>query len=480
MPHSAPPSLAAEPPWYSGISRYQWMVLVIASLGWVFDTFEGQIFVASMREAVPSLVPEGTTEGRISFYNNVALAAFLVGGALGGIAFGVMSDRIGRKRTLSYTILFYSVFTCLSALSQTWWHLAGLRFLVALGVGGEWAVAGSLVAETFPRRARAHVGSLFHASSVFGAYLAVAAGIFLIGNPALVEWATRPSMNWLSRFGEPTTFPWRLGFALGVLPALLIVWIRLSLRESEAWETAQRRDELDEQRRLGAVADLFRGIVARRTAVGVTLAAVGLATFWSVHIYGKDLLRSAVAHRDVRLSDAGGVVPAMAESQQHSTQREATLKRWEMIGMFLVTTGGGVGLAAFGPICERLGRRGAFVAFNLAGCAAGVTLFTWPMQNVALLCCLLPAFGFITLGMHAGYAVYFPELFPTRLRATGAGFCFNGGRLLAGPMILANGWLQQRWNIDQFHAAAVCSLLFLVGAAIAFVGPETKGRELEA
>src|SRR5687768_12801022 len=98
--------------WYSGITRYQWLVLVIASLGWIFDAFEGQIFVASMNEAMPSLVPPGTSEGRVAFYNNVALGSFLLGGALGGIAFGVLSDRFGRKRTLSWTILFYSVFTC--------------------------------------------------------------------------------------------------------------------------------------------------------------------------------------------------------------------------------------------------------------------------------------------------------------------------------------------------------------------------------
>lgn len=478
MPDSAPRRQAAEPPWYSGITRYQWLVLVIASLGWVFDTFEGQIFVASMREAVPSLVPAGTSEGRISFYNNVALAAFLVGGAVGGIAFGVMSDRVGRKRTLSYTILFYSVFTCLSAASQTWWHLAGLRFLVALGVGGEWAVAGALVAETFPRRARAHVGSLFHASSVLGAYLAIAAGVFLIGNPAIAAWASHPSMQWVGRFAEPATLPWRLGFAVGVLPALLIVWIRFSLREPETWEAARQRGDRGGEQRLGAVVDLFRGELARRTFVGVALAAVGLATFWSVNIYGKDLLRAAVERRGLASDGQTVADEAATTSPQAAAERNASLKRWEMLGMFLVTTGGGLGLVAFGPICERLGRRGAFLAFHLGGFGAAALMFGWPLDSVPALCVALPAFGFLTLGMHAGYAVYFPELYPTRLRGTGAGFCFNGGRLIAGPMILANGWLQERWNLAPFHAAALCSLLFLVGAAVVAFAPETKGREL--
>ena len=104
--------------WYHGITRYQWLVLLIASLGWVFDVFEGQIFVASMNEAMPSLVPAETTEGQISQYNNIALGAFLLGGALGGIFFGMLSDRIGRTKTMSITNLYYSVFTCLSAFSQ--------------------------------------------------------------------------------------------------------------------------------------------------------------------------------------------------------------------------------------------------------------------------------------------------------------------------------------------------------------------------
>ena len=108
--------------WYSGITRYQWLVLTIASLGWIFDVFEGQIFVASMSEAMPSLVPESASTGQIALYNNIALASFLLGGALGGIFFGMLSDRIGRKRTMMLTIVFYTLFTCVSAFSQQWWR----------------------------------------------------------------------------------------------------------------------------------------------------------------------------------------------------------------------------------------------------------------------------------------------------------------------------------------------------------------------
>src|SRR5437773_5317425 len=121
--------------WYSGITGYQWLVLAIASLGWIFDVFEGQVFVASMNEAMPSLLPADADEPTSKLYNNIALGAFLAGGALGGVVFGALGDRIGRARTMVITILMYSFFTCLTAFSKKWLQIVVLRFLVALGVG---------------------------------------------------------------------------------------------------------------------------------------------------------------------------------------------------------------------------------------------------------------------------------------------------------------------------------------------------------
>ena len=121
---------ASRKKWYEGVTSYMWLVLLIGSLGWVFDIFEGQIFVASMKEAMPSLLPEGTLDGTVDFYNNIALASFLVGGALGGVLFGMLSDRIGRTKTMILTILMYSFFTCVTAFAQSWWQMVVLRFLV--------------------------------------------------------------------------------------------------------------------------------------------------------------------------------------------------------------------------------------------------------------------------------------------------------------------------------------------------------------
>lgn len=435
-------------PWYHDISRYQWLVLIVASLGWVFDVFEGQIFVASMKQAMPALTP-AEQEQKIPLYTNITFAAFLFGGALGGVVFGVLSDRLGRKRTLTYTILLYSLFTCLSAFASTWWEMAGYRFLVALGVGGEWAVASALVAEVFPQRARAWSQSIFHASSVLGTFLAVAAGAFIVANPRLT--AT------LALAGhEFVLTSWRIGFLLGIVPSLLIIWIRVSLREPERWVKAS--NTAGESR--GSVRQLFQGGLLRRTLIGVGLAAVGLATFWGTHIYGKDVMQQAY-------------------QQSTGEQDPQVLKHVEMLGMFLVTTGGGLGLIAFGPICERLGRRGAFLFYHLGGLAASLVVFK-QVSGMTATAVLLPVFGFLTLGMHAGYAVYFPELFPTRLRSTGGGFCFNVGRILAAPILALSGWMQTQRGISTANAAALLSLLFAVGIVFLLFAPETKGQDLPA
>ncbi len=548
--------VSEEGPWYAGVTRYQWMVLIIASLGWVFDVFEGQIFVASMNEAMPSLVPAGTPNGTISLYKNITFAAFLLGGALGGVLFGMLSDRIGRKKTMSLTIIMYSLFTCVSAFSGVWWHMVIFRFLVAMGVGGEWAVASTMVAEEFPSKARARVSGIFHASSVFGTYLAILTSTLLIGNENIQAWA--------EDIGYPSA-PWRIGFGVGVLPALLIIWIRRSLKEPESWVKAKSRAKDAPAESMGRITDLFRGDLLRPTLVGVTLAAVGLATFWGAHIYGRDLLRRDVELDHIRdvltesqkettinnlaqfqadlakaplpseggnatrrrpsnlwKTSAGppsGIRPSEAdwpnvevvkgrpsrelglsqivlkpeESSGVLHQHKAPIKRWEMLGMFLVTTGGGIGLLFFGPLCERIGRRAAFLVFHLGGLVATLVCFQL-LSGIGVLMVALPIFGFLTLGMHAGYAIYFPELYPTRLRGTGAGFCFNFGRILAAPILIIGGALQtlptadpNRWermtNVFSFgisleRTVSILSLLFLLGVFVLLFAPETKGREL--
>ena len=468
--------------WFEGITRYQWVVLIIASLGWVFDVFEGQIFVASMNEAMPSLEPTAST-GDVAVYNNIALGAFLLGGALGGIVFGLISDRIGRTKTMSITILFYSVFTCLSALSQTWWHMSIFRFLVAMGVGGEWAIASAMVYEVFPRRARAPVGGIFHASSVFGTYLAVAVGYFVIGSDAIQTWANSLDIEWF----DPQTIPWRLGFAIGVVPALLIIWIRLSLKEPDNWQAARAEASTGSGKKMGSLTELFSSEFLRKTLVGVSLAAIGLATFWGAHIYAKNVLKDSAINEmiEARLasetSDTQNSLIEATTKQRESIRAEikidsvSTIKGWEMFGMLITATGGGIGLITFGPLCQRIGRIKTFMFFHCGGFISAMILFNVPLSTTYLYTAL-PVFGFLTLGMHAGYAIYFPELYPTRIRGTGTGFCFNAGRIIAAPILFSGGWLQKTFNTGPLEIACGLSFLFLIGLLILLAAPETKDQ----
>jgi len=442
------PAAEAQLPWYAGVTRYQWLVLVIASLGWIFDIFESQVFVASSNEALWALTNVRPDEPGALLYVNLALGGFLVGGALGGIGFGMLSDRIGRVRTMILTILLYSIFTCLIALAQNWTQLVLLFFLVALGTGGEWAVASAMVAEVFPSRARARSLGIFQGSSVLGGWAAVAVGTWIVPN-----------------------YGWRWAFVVGVLPALLTIWIYSSLHEPQQWREAKAASQAGRQR-AGKLLDLFAAGLIRKTLLGVALATIGLATYWGVFIHGRQIFRRTVQDYYVP------VTATPEEKKALLKQYEGPIKHGEMAGMFLVTLGGGIGIVGFGPICERLGRRGAFVFYTLGAALVGPVAYqALPGAPTLVLCLALPVFGFFTAGMHGGFAVYFPELFPTRLRGTGGGFCFNGGRLLAAPILLLSGWMQRQIGSVE-NMASILAMLYLVGAAVALCAPETKGREL--
>jgi MFS family permease len=301
------------------------------------------------------------------------------------------------------------------------------------------------VAEIFPARARPAASGIFHASSVLGTFMAVSAGLFVNG--------------------LTVADAWRYGFLLGLAPALLVAWVRVSMREPENWQAARKTAEHDANKRLGRLTDLFATPALRRhTLLATALAIIGLATFWGTHIRGFDLLQNAEASVQASLPKA--VRDAHAPD------------RYRLFGMFLTTIGGGLGLLSFAPISQRVGRRNAFLFFHLGGFVL-VLVVCGTAYSVPALLVLLPVFGYFTLGMHAGYAVYFPELFPTRLRGTGAGFCFNMARVVAGPVLLGFAFLQgDPLYLGLPLAMVVLSSLFLVGAVLVLFAPETRGRPL--
>jgi len=421
-------SSPAELPWYAGVTRYQWLVLVIASAGWVFDAFEGQLFNITRVDLLADLLGVRGDSPEIKRWGDILLAVFLIGGTAGGVVFGMLADRFGRQPIMAATILFYSVFSGLTYFATEIWHVAVLRFLVALGVGGEWAVAAALVAEVFPARARAPASGIFHATSVLGIWLAALAAL-AVGSQ------------------------WRHAYLIGILPALLVLWVRTSIREPERWQQASAQGS-----QLGSLWALFSD---RRWAwpaiFGMLLAAVGLGTFWGVVVAGQDLTQELLVRSGV-------------------SQETATQKAKFAFGI-VQAAGGGLGLLAFGPLAHRLGRRGAF-AVMLVLALAIVPITCYVPRTYGQMLAILPLFAFFTVGIHAGYAIYFPELFPNHLRATGAGVCFNGGRLLAAPILYLSGQIKALPHMDLRLAVTLLSLLFVIGLGLLPFLPETKGRPL--
>jgi len=416
--------------WYSGIGRYQWLVLIIASAGWVFDVYESQIFNLTRADLLKDLLNDPAQE---KAWGEWMLAVFLAGGTTGGLLFGSLADRFGRGPIMIATILMYSAFSGLTYFVNDIYQLIALRFLVSVGIGGEWAVAAALVAEVFPNRARAQASAIFHGSSVLGTWLATLAALAVGTN-------------------------WRYAFLLGVLPALLVVWVRASIREPESWQ--KRKTDDDSKNKMGSFVYLLGNPRWRtRALLGMLLAAVGLGTFWSVTIAGQDIVKLFLSQADLGLE-----------------QSEIDDRAKFSYGI-IQATGGGLGLLAFGPIAAFMGRRAAFAAFHILGLLI-VPIVCFGPQSYWQLLILLPIYGFLTMGMHSGYAIYFPELFPTHLRATGASFCFNGGRLVAVPVLIYSGVLKKTEGLDLRYAICGLALLYLVGLFLLLFLPETKAQDL--
>jgi MFS family permease len=427
-----PPSVSPRRPrWYSGVTPYQWLILAIASAGWVFDTYEGQIFNLT-RSYLLNDIARGATTKQINAYGDLFLGIFLLGGTAGGLLFGSMADRWGRKPTMALTILMYSLCSGLTYFAQSLTQVGVLRFLVAMGVGGEWAVAASLVAEVFPAQARAHASGIFHATSVLGTWTATLASLAV-------------GMHW------------RYAYLIGIIPALLVAWVMASVKEPESWKRAGEK-----ARREGVKMGSLRELLTdprwmQRALFGMLLAAVGLGTFWAVTVAGQDLAKEMLTRQGVAAAEA--------------------TKKAQIAYGFVQTLGGGLGLLAFGPLCVWLGRKRAFT-WTMIGATLIVPITCFAPQNYTQLLILLPIFGFLTLAIHAGFAIYFPELFPTHLRATGAGFCFNVGRTVAATMLFFSGWLKARPGLDLRTAISLLGLLFLLGLIVISFLPETKDQPL--
>lgn len=409
---------SAERAWLWDMTRYQWVVLFAAWLGWGFDVFDGLLFNFVAPVCVPRLLAVPAGDPAVSRVTGAITAALLIGWATGGILFGFITDRLGRSRTLLITMLTYAIATAACALADSVWTLTAFRFVAALGIGGEWAAGASLVAEVVPERRRIAAGALLYTSAPLGIFLAsLVNDIFTKRIDAL---AAQPDLAW------------RLVFLSGLVPAAFALWIRRRVREPDVW-----------QRERGAVpqlAELFAPGLRRATLGGLAMSLVTLVTWWGTNAFLPFVLTFLAGPNATPATAAGAIT----------------------YGTTLFNVGGLVGTFGTIPLAH-LGRRPLFALYFAGGAAAIWLTFALPWDAVTRMR-LLFFDGLTVFGVVGSFSFYLPELFPVRLRGTGSGFCFNTGRYLAalGPFLVGQALAAAPTPMDAIRWMALVPLAGLL------------------
>ncbi len=418
------------------MTPYQWRVLLVAWLGWVFDSMDAMIYALVLHPALHDLLEaaqggQPVSDADIGWYGGIIFSIFLIGWAIGGVLFGALADYIGRTKTLILTILIYAVFTGLAALSDTWWHLALYRFLTALGIGGEWAAGASLVAEVWPEEKRAKAAGILQSAWAAGFFLAAAWYLLL------------------------RDYSWRVLFVVGVLPALVALLVRLWVKEPERWVKAHAQELRSGTVRSAKLVELFHGEFRRATWVGSSLAFVAVFGLWGATNWTPTLVRALPDMQGLQVADT---------------------KTYVVYATMALNVGALIGYLSFGALADRFGRRPLFALMCVGSLVMLPITFLAPHAYAHVLL-LLPLLGFFNNGIFSGFPIYLPELYPTSIRATGAGFCFNAGRVLASGGPFLTGYLVT--SLGSFgRAASAVALIYLVGLLILPFAPETKGQPL--
>jgi MFS family permease len=410
------------------LSARQWKSGIAAWLGWLFDGLDMHLYTVVATPLVAQLLlVHDPKDPAVGFYSSLIQAAFLVGWALGGGFFGRLGDRLGRARALMLTILTYASCTGLGFFAHTWWQLLIFRFLAALGIGGEWALGAALLAETWPRQWRPWIAATLQTGVNLGVLLAMAAVWLLSLIPFSVHYQA---------------YQHRAVFLVGVLPALLVLWIRRAVPEPDEWRTAQAQARA--LHRVPRVRDLFRGAVLRTTLLTMGVCALSLTAHWAFLFWFLQHLNNLLEG---------------FQTPDGITRTKTVAMTWVM-----VTSMGGNYLA--GAVARRLGYGRAIALFCLAYYLA--MTFTYSMhhthQTLSMLFLGIGAVG-VCQGVFALFTMYLPPLFPTLLRTTGAGFCYNIGRIVAAGGTVLFGVFFSKFG-DHRLALLYAGLLFLPAAAL--------------
>jgi MFS family permease len=428
------------------MNAYQWTVLLAAWLGWGFDIFDGLLFNYVAPNCVPTLLglTIGSPEAKAASlrWTGLLSSLLLVGWAIGGIVFGRLTDRIGRTRTLMLTMTIYAFGTAACAAAPNIWVLALFRFIAALGIGGEWGAGAAMVAEVVPEKRRVECGALLYTSAPVGLFLAGAVNYRIAG-------------VWMRDAPETS---WRWVFLAGLLPAAVALLFRLFVREPERWR------QVVAAAKPPALRELFDERHRALTRSGFLMALTALITWWScnafIPVVATGLAQTAAVERGLDRSATLGLVEA-----------------WKSLATTRFNWGGLLGTLLTVPAAKLLGRRtmfGLYFALSAVAIFATYGLDLPPETRLGMYFWL----GLTVFGVFGSFTYYLPELFPTRLRGTGAGFTYNVGRIVAaaGPIVVG--------TIAARGPAATLQALFLVGivpllglGALPWV-IETRGRPL--
>ena len=416
------------------ITRYQWLTLTSGFLGWAFDTMDLSLFTIVLVPSIAELT-RTANPGMIAQIGALILAIKLLCWGIGGVIFGVVADRIGRARTMIITILIYASFTGLSGLARNWQELAILQALAGFGIGGEWSAGAALIAETWPERHRARAMQIMQMAFAIGFFLAALDNLVL------------------------GPISWRWVYAAGALPGVISLAVRYFVHEPERWLHVR-----DEDRRTGTgtgVAAAWRTFTAifkpdlrRNTIVGVIVSSATMIGCWG----GLALLPNWIQQL-VRAS--GGVNGVQTVS-------------YAFMLMMIGAVGGYLSLIWF---TEALGRRGAYFLFGVCSLLSSLYLFLH-VTDIRTLLWFMLVYGYFVIGGFGTFALYLPELFPTRVRATGQGFCWNAARSITAIGPLSVGALLAVFG-SLPGAAAATTAAYLLGLVAIWFGPETRGRPLE-
>ena len=393
--------------------------LLAASLGWMLDGFDIMLYALVVSALLRELSITTAVAGLLG-------SLTLVASGIGGILFGLIADHYGRRRALMGSVLVYSVFTAACGLAQSTWQLGVFRFLLGLGMGGEWTSGAALVSETWPDRHRGKAVALMQSAWAVG-YAAAALVVAVV----------------LPRFG------WRVVFLLGILPALLTLWIRRGVEESEVWLRSRERSDTQS----ATLADVFRGRFGATTALLTLLSTSTIFAYWGLNLWVPAYLSLEPGRGGLGLS----------------TSLTTLLVVTMQIGTFL-------GYVSFGYVSDAIGRRPAFVTYILI--AAVLTLLYGATTNPWLLLALGPVVAFFGTGFFSGFGTVTAEIYPTSIRAVAQGFTFNVGRLGSAVAPFLVGSMAQTQGFGAAFSMLAGALL--VGAATWVWLPETRGRTVSS